>query len=148
MTKDFFFFKFFLNVKIALLTNVVTAEIARKTSWTIFFSVFLFLQLNLILCKLWRYIQFLRVWILKRVLTLQQQRRGLLNFWAVFKKVSAFCYGLNSEKGLKDVVWNEAKKGRDKTEGDQKATENNDNATLTITRSRGFYYSSHRCGFW
>ena len=32
MTKDFFFFKFFLNVKIALLTNVVTAEIARKTS--------------------------------------------------------------------------------------------------------------------
>ena len=26
-------------------------------------------------------------------------------------------------------------------EGDQKATENNDNATLTITRSRGFFYT-------
>ena len=49
MTKDVFFFKFFLNVKIALLTNVVTAEIARKTSWTIFFCLsFLTAEFNFV----------------------------------------------------------------------------------------------------
>ena len=77
-----FFEEIFLNVKIALLTNVVTAEIARKTSWTIFFC--LSLQLNLILCKLWRYTIFTGLNIEKGL----DFRRGLLNFWAVFKKVS------------------------------------------------------------
>ena len=136
MTKEFFWRDFF-KCKNCTSHKCCHGWNSKKNILNYFFLSFFTAEFNFVQTL---EIQFLRVWILKRVLTLE----GV--FWISEQYSKKSRSPLNSEKGLKDVVWNEAKKGRERLKGIRKPQKIMIMLLWLLPGQEVFDYR-HHCGF-